>query len=89
VDGHHSLRRLTDPLLLAELGGPDDERLSVGLDLERRVLGDAEQLENRALDDEPEAVADCGELLDHGGLVIRSYEQKNNVSPRSTPTSSR
>jgi len=62
MDGDHPLRRLADALLLAQLHRPDDERLAVGLDLERCVLRDAEQLEDRALDDEPEAVANCGEL---------------------------
>jgi hypothetical protein len=57
MDGDHPLRRVADALLLAELDRPDDERLAVGLDLERGVLRDVEQLEDRAVDDEPEAVA--------------------------------
>jgi len=46
--------------------GTDDERLAVGRDLQPRVAVDAEQVEDRLVDDDPEAVADCSELLDHG-----------------------
>src|SRR5262249_1371085 len=79
MDCHHSFRGLTDALLLAELRGPDDERLAVGLDLEQGVLGDVEQLEDRTFDDERDAVTGRGELLDHGRLVVPTYELQYNT----------
>jgi hypothetical protein len=72
VDGDHALGGLADALLCAQLHGSDDEGFAVGLDLERGVLGDVEQVEDRAIDDEPEAGFNCSELLDHGRLACSS-----------------
>ncbi len=43
----------------------DDEPLAVGLEIELRFRSDAEQIENRLVDDYPGAVADCLETLGH------------------------
>jgi hypothetical protein len=57
VSRHYSLRRLTNALLLRQLGRTTDERFAIRLYFERSVLRDVQQLEDWTLDDERKAIA--------------------------------
>src|SRR5262249_48934301 len=52
-------------------GWNDDEALAIGADIEGCFRGSLEQVQDGALDDQPETVAVLCELLEHKSLYIR------------------
>jgi hypothetical protein len=65
MDLHHAVRCRLYPLAVARTHGAQDQDLPIGRKVQGRVLVNAQSLENRSFDDDPQAITDGSELFKH------------------------
>ncbi len=70
MDVHHPFGRVGDPLLVAFLQRLNEKSLAVRFDFEFGILVDSEEIENRTLDDQREAVSHSRKFLFHGAPLL-------------------
>jgi hypothetical protein len=75
MDRHQLLRQPVDAGAVVGPHGPNHEGLAVRGYFEGRVFVNGQQVENRALNDQAEAIPNGGELFDHTLLKSKCYNE--------------